>query len=89
MMASASFSLEEMIIWPEEVSGKYFPAQERLNHLMVLHIHKEMTDSLDIKSVINAILFIVQSFLQKIALSFYFKQYELHYLFECSYGTFN
>ena len=55
---------------------------------MVLHIlHKEMTDSLDTKSVINAILFIVQSFLQKLALSFYFQQYELHYLFEC--GTFN
>ena len=63
MMASASFSLEEMIIWPEEVSRKDFPAQEHLNHLMILHIHKEMTYSLDIKSIINAILFIVQSFL--------------------------
>ena len=38
MMASVSFSLEEMIIWPEEVSGKDFLAQERLNHLMALHI---------------------------------------------------
>ena len=30
-----------MIIWAEEVSGKEFPSQERLNYLMVLHVHKE------------------------------------------------
>ena len=28
-------------------------AQERLNHLMVMHIHKERTDNLDLKSVLN------------------------------------
>ena len=28
-------------------------AQERLNHLMVMHIHKERTDYLDLKSVLN------------------------------------
>lgn len=28
-------------------------AQERLKHLMILHIHKERTDDLDLKSVLN------------------------------------
>ena len=28
-------------------------AQERLNHLMVMHVHKERTDKLDLKSVLN------------------------------------
>jgi len=28
-------------------------AQERLNHLMILHVHKERTDNLDLKSVLN------------------------------------
>ena len=27
--------------------------QERLNHLMHLHIHKERTDKIDLKSVVN------------------------------------
>ena len=27
--------------------------QERLNHLMVMHVHKERTDKLDLKSVLN------------------------------------
>lgn len=27
--------------------------QERLNHLMVLHVHKDITDKLDLKSVAN------------------------------------
>ena len=27
--------------------------QNRLNHLMILHIHKHLTDALDIKSVAN------------------------------------
>ena len=27
--------------------------QERLNHIMVLHVHKDMTDSLNLKSVGN------------------------------------
>ena len=27
--------------------------QNRLNHLMMLHIHKHLTDALDIKSVAN------------------------------------
>ena len=39
---------------------------ERLNYLMVLHVHKERTDSLDIKSTINAILITVQTFLQNL-----------------------
>ena len=28
-------------------------AQERLNHLMIMHVHKERTDKLDLKSVLN------------------------------------
>ena len=28
-------------------------AQERLNHLMVMHVHKERTDKLDLKAVLN------------------------------------
>ncbi len=27
--------------------------QERLNHLMVLHVHKELTDDLDLISIAN------------------------------------
>ena len=29
-------------------------AQERLNHLMIMYVHKERTDKLDLKSVLNA-----------------------------------
>ena len=64
-----------MIISAEEVSGKEFPAQEHLNYLMVLHVHNETTDSLNIKSIINAFQIIVQTFLQNL------KQNELHYHF--------
>lgn len=28
-------------------------SQERLNYLMILHVHKERTDSLDMKAVMN------------------------------------
>ena len=28
-------------------------AQERLNHLMIMHVHKKRTDKLDLKSVLN------------------------------------
>ena len=27
--------------------------QERLNYLMLIHIHKDKTDSLDLKSIVN------------------------------------
>ena len=27
--------------------------QEQLNHLMLLHVHKERTDKIDLKSVVN------------------------------------
>ena len=27
--------------------------QERLNHMMVLHVHKDSTDSLDLKKAVN------------------------------------
>lgn len=28
-------------------------SQERLNHLMILHVHKDTTDTLDLKSIAN------------------------------------
>ena len=28
-------------------------SQDRLNHLMILHVHKELTDALDLKEVAN------------------------------------
>ena len=52
---------------------KEFSAQERLNYLMILRVHKERTDSLDIKSVIKAILIIIQTLMQNL------KQNELYY----------
>ena len=28
-------------------------SQERLNHLMIMHVHKERTDDLEIKTILN------------------------------------
>ena len=60
--------------------------QDRLNHLMILHVHKERTDALDMKEVVNeyiqavnidyAYLIFVYFFVQQFGNHEYYK--ELH-----------
>ena len=38
--------------------------QQRLNYLMLLHVHKERTDNLDLRSVLNEFFSVIQSTVQ-------------------------
>jgi len=62
--------------------------QDRLNHLMVLHVYKTLTDTLDLIEVVNELLPALSTGLQRLeilCLLMYFDASSYHNVYQCLY----